>query len=86
MSQSSIFNKLSRVLQALKFPIVLAIVAGAVWYVRSQPIPVTSHAFAKGVVVHSVMGSHDHGTRTSSRCSTNMEDGIIRVSTQPTNH
>jgi hypothetical protein len=57
MSQPTISSKLARVLRTLKYPIVLAIVAGVVWYIRSQPISVASHTVSKGPVIRSVMGT-----------------------------
>jgi|LakMenEpi03Aug12_release.lakeMendotaPanAssembly.Ray.scaffolds.fasta_scaffold42574_1 hypothetical protein len=51
MSQSSIFIKFVRIVQTLKYPIVLAMVDGVVWYIRSQPISVASHTVGKPVSV-----------------------------------
>jgi len=79
MSQSSILHKLSRVLRALKFPIVIAIVAGVVWYVRSQPIPVTSHVVTKGPVVHSVMGTGTLEARIRTTISPKISGRIAEV-------
>jgi hypothetical protein len=51
MSQSSIFIKFVRIVQTLKYPIVLAMVDGVVWYIRSQPISVASHTVGNPVSV-----------------------------------
>ncbi len=57
MRKSSISSKLAGVSRNLKYPIVLAIVASVVWYIRNQPIPVASHTVGTGPVVRSVMGT-----------------------------
>ncbi|MEO8272257.1 MAG: efflux RND transporter periplasmic adaptor subunit, partial [Aureliella sp.] len=58
----------------------LAIVAGVVWYVRSQPIPVTSHAVIKGPVVHSVMGTGTLEARIRTTISPKISGRIAEVS------
>ncbi|HBJ38231.1 MAG TPA: efflux RND transporter periplasmic adaptor subunit [Planctomycetaceae bacterium] len=79
MSQASLFNKLSRPLRALKVPIVFAIVAGIVWYVRSQPIAVSSHVVTQGPVVHSVLGTGTLEARVRTTISPKISGRIAEV-------
>jgi hypothetical protein len=43
--------------RAIKYAILLAIIAGVIWYIRSQPIPVAIHSDGTGPVVRNVMGT-----------------------------
>lgn len=79
MSQSSLFNKSLRVVRTLKYPIALAIIAGVVWYIRSQPIPVASHTVDKGTVVHSVMGTGTLEARIRTTISPKIQGRIAEV-------
>lgn len=79
MSQSSFLNKLSRVLRPLKYLLVLAIIVGIVWYIRSQPIPVASHAVSTGPVVRSVMGTGTLEARIRTTVSPKIQGRIAEV-------
>jgi HlyD family secretion protein len=79
MSQASLFNKLTRVLRTLKYPLVLAIIAGIVWYIRSQPIPVASHTVSTGPVVRSVMGTGTLEARIRTTISPKIQGRIAEV-------
>jgi HlyD family secretion protein len=79
MSQPSLFSKLSRVLLALKYPLVLAIIAGFVWYIRNQPIPVESHSVSAGPVVRSVMGTGTLEARIRTTISPKIQGRIAEV-------
>jgi HlyD family secretion protein len=79
MSQPSFFNKLPRALRTLKYPLVLAIIAGVVWYIRSQPIPVASHTVSTGPVVRSVMGTGTLEARIRTTISPKIQGRIAEV-------
>ncbi len=79
MSQPSVISKLSRMLRVLKYPIVLAIIAGVVWYIRSQPIPVASHTVGTGPVVRSVMGTGTLEARIRTTISPKIQGRIAEV-------
>ncbi len=79
MGQLSLFHKLSRFLRAIRFPIFLAIVAGVVWYVRNQPILVTSHYVTRGPVIHSVMGTGTLEARIRTTISPKISGRIAEV-------
>ncbi len=79
MTQPSFFNKLSRWLRALKYPVLLAIVAGVVWYLRTQPVPVAVHTVSQGTVVHSVMGTGTLEARIRTTVSPKISGRIAEV-------
>lgn len=79
MGQPSLFHKSTRVLRTLKYPLVLAIIAGIVWYIRSQPIPVESHVVATGPVVRSVMGTGTLEARVRTTVSPKIQGRIAEV-------
>jgi len=79
MSSSTLLNKLVRWTDALKYPVLLAIVAGAVWYFRNQPLPVTSHSVAAGTVVRSVMGTGTLEARIRTTISPKISGRIAEV-------
>ncbi len=79
MSQPSLINKLTRVLRTLKYPLVIAIIAGIVWYIRSQPIPVVSHTVSTGPVVRSVMGTGTLEARIRTTISPKIQGRIAEV-------
>jgi HlyD family secretion protein len=79
MSQPTFLNKLYRGLRALKYPLGLAIVAGIVWYIRSQPMPVASHTVSKGPVVRSVMGTGTLEARIRTTISPKIQGRIAEV-------
>lgn len=79
MSQTSFLNRLSRVLRTLKYPLVLAIIAGIVWYIRSQPIPVASHTVSTGPVIKSVMGTGTLEARIRTTISPKIQGRIAEV-------
>jgi HlyD family secretion protein len=66
-------------LRTLKYPIVLAIVAGVVWYIRSQPISVASHTVGKGPVIRSVMGTGTLEARIRTTISPKIQGRIAEV-------
>jgi HlyD family secretion protein len=72
-------NKLLRVLRMLKYPLALAIVAGVVWYIRTQPVPVSSHTVSTGPVVQSIMGSGTLEARIRTTISPKMQGCIAEV-------
>ncbi len=79
MSQPTIFNRLQRGLRVLKYPLILAVIAGIVWYIRSQPIPVESHTVSTGPVVHSVMGTGTLEARIRTTISPKIQGRIAEV-------
>lgn len=79
MSHKSIFSRLARVMRASKYPIALAIVAGFVWYIRSQPILVASHTVDRGPVVRSVMGTGTLEARIRTTISPKIQGRIAEV-------
>jgi HlyD family secretion protein len=79
MSQPSLFVKLSRSAGAFKYPLVLAIIAGVVWYIRSQPIQVESHLVSNGSVVRSVMGTGTLEARIRTTISPKIQGRIAEV-------
>jgi HlyD family secretion protein len=79
MSQPSLINKMTRVLRTLKLPLVIAIIAGIVWYIRSQPIPVASHTVSTGPVVRSVMGTGTLEARVRTTISPKIQGRIAEV-------
>src|SRR6056297_2326937 len=79
MSQPSLSNKTSRLLRILKYPLVLAIIAGIVWYIRSQPIPVATHTVSTGPVVRSVMGTGTLEARIRTTISPKIQGRIAEV-------
>jgi HlyD family secretion protein len=79
MSQPTFLSKLYRRLRALKYPLVLAIVAGIGWYIRSQPMPVASHTVSKGPVVRSVMGTGTLEARIRTTISPKIQGRIAEV-------
>ncbi|HMO15554.1 MAG TPA: biotin/lipoyl-binding protein [Pirellulaceae bacterium] len=79
MRQTSLVNKLTRALRTFKYPLVVAIIAGVVWYVRSQPIPVVSHTVWTGPVVHTVMGTGTLEARIRTTISPKIQGRIAEV-------
>ena len=79
MNQPSLFNKFSRVLRALKYPLGLALVAGIVGYIRSQPVQVESHTVSTGPVVRSVMGTGTLEARIRTTISPKIQGRIAEV-------
>jgi HlyD family secretion protein len=79
MTQPSIFSKFVRILRTLKYPVVLAMVVGVVWYIRSQPISVASHAVGKGPVIRSVMGTGTLEARIRTTISPKIQGRIAEV-------
>ena len=79
MSQPSLINKLTRVLRTLKYPLVIAIIAGIVWYIRNQPIAVASHTVSTGPVVRSVMGTGTLEARIRTTISPKIQGRIAEV-------
>lgn len=79
MGQPSLMNKLSRTWRVLKYPLVLAIIAGVVWYIRSQPIPVESHTVSTGSVIRSVMGTGTLEARIRTTISPKIQGRIAEV-------
>jgi HlyD family secretion protein len=79
MSSSTLLNKIVRWTGALKYPVLLAIVAGAVWYFRNQPLAVTRHNVAAGSVVRSVMGTGTLEARIRTTISPKISGRIAEV-------
>lgn len=79
MSQTTFFNRLFRGMRALKYPLVLAIIAGIVWYIRSQPIQVESYTVSTGPVVRSVMGTGTLEARIRTTISPKIQGRIAEV-------
>lgn len=79
MSQISLANKIPRVFQTLKYPLILAVIAGVVWYIRSQPIQVVSHSVSTGPVVRSVMGTGTLEARIRTTISPKIQGRIAEV-------
>ncbi|MCC6510945.1 MAG: efflux RND transporter periplasmic adaptor subunit [Pirellulaceae bacterium] len=72
-------SKLARWIRALKYPVLLAIVLAAVWYIRNQPVPVTSHTVSTGPVVRSVMGTGTLEARIRTTVSPKISGRIAEV-------
>lgn len=79
MSPTTFLSRLYRGLRALKYPLVFAIIAGIVWYIRSQPIPVESHTVSTGPVVRSVMGTGTLEARIRTTISPKIQGRIADV-------
>lgn len=79
MSKSAISSTLARVSRNLRYPIVLAIMASIVWYIRSQPIPVDIHTVGTGTVVRSVMGTGTLEARIRTTISPKIQGRIAEV-------
>ena len=79
MNRPTIVNKLTRILRALKYPLLLAIFVGVVVYIRSRPIPVECHAVDTGPVVHSVMGTGTLEARIRTTISPKISGRIAEV-------
>ncbi len=73
------FRKLTRAMHLLKIPIVLGIVAGVVWYLQNQPVPVASHIVSTGTVVRSVMGTGTLEARIRTTISPKIPGRIAEV-------
>lgn len=72
-------NKMLRVLRTLKYPLALVVVAGVVWYIRNQPVPVASHTVITGPVVRSVMGTGTLEARIRTTISPKIQGRIAEV-------
>lgn len=70
---------LSKAGRWLKLPLLLVIVAGVVWYVRSQPVAVESQVIASGTVVRSVMGTGTLEARIRTTISPKISGRIAEV-------
>ncbi len=80
MSQPTISSKLARVLRTLKYPIVLAIIAGVVWYIRSQSRSLSAvHTVSTGPVIRSVMGTGTLEARIRTTISPKIQGRIAEV-------
>lgn len=79
MNQTIFFHKLSRWARALKYPVLLLVIAGAVWYVRTRPVPVTSHKVTVGPVIRSVMGTGTLEARIRTTISPKIQGRIAEV-------
>lgn len=79
MNRPSFFNKLSRGMRTLKYPLLLAVVVGVVWYIRNQPILVISHTLSMGPVVRSVMGTGTLEARIRTTVSPKISGRIAEV-------
>jgi HlyD family secretion protein len=79
MTQPTLLTRLSRILPSLKYPLVLAIITGVVWYIRTQPIPVESHTVSTGPVVRSVMGTGTLEARIRTTVSPKIQGRIAEV-------
>ncbi len=79
MSKPSIFNTITHWIRILKYPVLFATIAGVVWYVRSQPTPVTSHTVDAGPVVRSVMGTGTLEARIRTTVSPKISGRIAEV-------
>lgn len=79
MHQPSFFGRLRKGMRLLKYPALIAIAAGAVWYVRSLPIPVTIHAVETGSIVRSVMGTGTLEARIRTTVSPKISGRIAEV-------
>ncbi len=79
MNQTTFFHKLSRWARVLKYPVLLLVIAGAIWYVRTRPIPVTSHKVTVGPVVRSVMGTGTLEARVRTTISPKIQGRIAEV-------
>src|SRR6056297_4087201 len=79
MNQASLFSRLARTLRALRYPLVIAIIVGIVWYIRSQPISVESHVVTTGPVVRSVMGTGTLEERVRTTISPKIPGRIAEV-------
>jgi HlyD family secretion protein len=79
MNHFSLFNKLLRWMRTLKYPLLLAVIAGIIWYIRSLPIPVTSHRAITGSVIRSVMGTGTLEARIHTTVSPKIPGRIAEV-------
>ncbi len=72
-------NKLLRLFRTLKYPLALVVVAGVVWYIRTQPVTVASHTVITGPVVRSVMGTGTLEARIRTTISPKIQGRIAEV-------
>lgn len=79
MTQTSIYNNVMRWMRTLKYPVLIALIAGIVWYVRSQPTSVASHTVSIGPVVRSVMGTGTLEARIRTTISPKISGRIAEV-------
>lgn len=63
----------------MRYPLLFAIIAAAVWYIRSQPTAVTSHQVSLGPVVHTVMGTGTLEARVRTTISPKISGRIAEV-------
>jgi HlyD family secretion protein len=79
MTQPSFLREFFRGLRALRYPLLFAIIAAVVWYIRSQPIAVTSHEVSLGPVVQTVMGTGTLEARVRTTISPKISGRIAEV-------
>jgi HlyD family secretion protein len=79
MTQTSIFNKVMRWMRTLRYPMLIAVIAGIIWYVRSQPTLVNRHIVNTGPVVRSVMGTGTLEARIRTTVSPKISGRIAEV-------
>lgn len=79
MTQTSIYNNVMRWMRTLKYPVLIALIAGIVWYVRSQPTSVAIHTVSIGPVVRSVMGTGTLEARIRTTISPKISGRIAEV-------
>lgn len=79
MNQTSFVGKMMRWMRWIKYLLLLAIIAGVVWYIRRQPIPVSSHPIVTGPVVRSVMGTGTLEARIRTTISPKISERIAEV-------
>jgi len=79
MTQTSILNTFMRWTRTLKYPVLIAVIAGIVWYVRTQPTPVITHTVSTGSVVRSVMGTGTLEARIRTTISPKISGRIAEV-------
>lgn len=72
-------NKLLRGFRTLKYPLALAIIAGLIWYIRTQPVPVSDHTVSTGPVVRSIMGTGTLEARIRTTISPKIQGRIAEV-------
>ncbi len=79
MTQPGKWQLLSRWFLRLRVPLLLAIVAAVVWYIRSQPVAVEAHRVQPGTVIRSVMGTGTLEARIRTTISPKISGRIAEV-------
>lgn len=76
---NSITNRIGKIIRWIKYPVVAALIAGGIFYVRSQPVAVESYVVSAGPVIRSVMGTGTLEARIRTTISPKISGRIAKV-------